>query len=208
MRNEKKSPVDDGALLFCGADAPDRNATATSSVVVDSLLFAFVARADLRREISPTMREGCALSTSTQVLSPDVFQSAFERVFGLILEEWPTVNVDALKETGGDFEKVTALVAETSGRTRALVKRQLGELVRVIDENGSAPTEGSTRHKFQDVVDMFEKKSRDLLELAKGEFPEARAKLEEKVEENLWTSLLIALGLGFILGLLTRGGGR
>jgi ElaB/YqjD/DUF883 family membrane-anchored ribosome-binding protein len=194
--------------FFCGADALCKNAKPSSSVVVDSLLVAFVARADLRREISPIMREGCALSTSTQVLSPDVFQSAFERVFGLILEEWPTVNVDALKETGGDFEKVTALVAETSGRTRALVKRQLGELVRVIDENGTAPTEGSPRHKFQDVVDMFEKKSRDLLELAKGEFPEARAKLEEKVEENLWTSLLIALGLGFILGLLTRGGGR
>jgi ElaB/YqjD/DUF883 family membrane-anchored ribosome-binding protein len=31
---------------------------------------------------------------------------------------------------------------------------------------------------------------------------------ETKIKNNLWTSLFIALGLGFLLGLLVRGRGR
>jgi ElaB/YqjD/DUF883 family membrane-anchored ribosome-binding protein len=150
------------------------------------------------------------MSTSTTAPpSPSDFQSAFERVFGLILEEWPSVTIDALKETSGDLDRVTALVAEASGKTKALVKRQLGELMQLVDEGAPAarPFTAQTE-KLTDFIELLEGRTRELLELAKGEFPEARAKIEASVEEHPWTSLLIALGLGFIVGLIMRGGRR
>ncbi len=71
---------------------------------------------------------------------PDAFRVAFADVRPLILDEWPTVDVDALDATEGALDEVVVLVAERSGRTKALTRRLLAELLTVV----AAPAEPAT----------------------------------------------------------------
>jgi len=131
------------------------------------------------------------------------FAQVFDRVQTLIVEEWPSVSKEALAQTGGDLEKVAAIVAESAGRTRALAKKQLAELASLAKDAKSASGDEvqRLRARFEGLVQELEQKSQSIVK--KGDDLEREAR--KKVEENLWTSLLVALGLGFILGLLTGG---
>lgn len=131
------------------------------------------------------------------------FAQVFDRVQTLIVEEWPSVSKEALAATGGDLEKVAAIVAESAGRTRALAKKQLAELASLARDakDASGDEVQRLRARFEGLVEDLEQKSQSIVK--KGDDLEREAR--KKVEENLWTSLLVALGLGFILGLLSGG---
>lgn len=132
-------------------------------------------------------------STETRSFGQD-----FERVTALIREEWPAVDKAALEATNGDFDGVLALVATTTEHTRALVRRQLEELRREAhqpNDSGFLPSE------WNDILRRVQGRAggvaRDLKSHA----------LEEatlQVRRNPLTSLLVALGLGFLLGLALR----
>ncbi len=145
------------------------------------------------------------MSTSNGVgISARTFKTDFDRVAPLIREEWPEVEQDALLETGGTLEKVVDLVAGKTERTKALVKRQLRELHEI------ATTAGKEKPSLDGALHEIEARAREILEKIEAKGGEAAAqikkevvpKAEEKVKENLLTSLLITLGFGFILGIL------
>jgi ElaB/YqjD/DUF883 family membrane-anchored ribosome-binding protein len=141
------------------------------------------------------------MSKPTDTLSAEQFAKDFARTSELILEEWPELGVETLEATGGDLEKVIAAVSDAVGKTKATVRRQLAELHQLAQQ--SADDDGVVARelrRLREMVERLESRTQDLADLPK----EAR----QRVEENLWTSLLVALGLGFLLGLLTRGGGR
>jgi ElaB/YqjD/DUF883 family membrane-anchored ribosome-binding protein len=141
------------------------------------------------------------MSKPTDTLSAEQFAKDFARTSEFILEEWPELGVETLEATGGDLEKVIAAVSDAVGKTKATVRRQLAELHQLAQQ--SADDDGVVARelrRLREMVERLESRTQDLADLPK----EAR----QRVEENLWTSLLVALGLGFLLGLLTRGGGR
>ncbi len=148
----------------------------------------------------------------------DAFQRAFPAVSALILEEWPALDPAALEATQGDFDKATALVAEHTSATRVTVRRQLGELLALAERpaakraaNGAPPAAERPKPMVDQVDDVLAAVRR-LESFAADEAKRMSAKLipaaETRVRENLWVSLLLALGLGLILGLWMNGGRR
>jgi hypothetical protein len=166
-------------------------------------------------------------------MSRQAFASAFSRSFsGLqpaILEEWDEVDEESLLATGGELDKVLALLAERTQRTKALLRRQLEELYFVVKEEepaepGAPKTGPGRRHgqgqrqaergahgrrhgpeQYGELLKEFEERTAHIVKELRGNlFDGARG----RVKENVFFSLLIALGLGFIVGVLFTGGGR
>src|SRR5262245_38172739 len=126
-------------------------------------------------------------------LTPETYRSNLERLRPLILEEWPAVDSAALADTAGDLERAVALIAERTGHTRSLVRTQLAELCEVAETRGSG---------LEGLLQDLEARARRAVDQVRHELlPRA----EGRVRQNLLVSLLLAIGLGVILGMFWRG---
>lgn len=135
---------------------------------------------------------------STSETATDGSKARFASLSALISAEWPQVPPEALTATAGDLDEVINLVAERTEHTRAYVRRQVEELSRLADEKG-VPRSAA---EVEALVGRLEARTRELAQQVERE---VLPKLEAKAKENLGRSLLTALGIGFILGLLFGG---
>jgi len=156
-----------------------------------------------------------AQNTVLSSLSPDTFKASFEAIAPLILEEWPTVPPDNLMATEGELDPVVDCIATATDRTRALVRQQLRELyhLAVVEpvKPGRSPLSERlfpltdsplTESDLKKTIALLEERTEELLaQFKKDVLPE----LNEKVRNNVGSSLLTALGIGFVLGLLFGG---
>lgn len=145
----------------------------------------------------------------------DAFKRAFAAVAPLVREEWPGLDAAALEATEGDFDRVTSLVADHTERTRIVVRRQLGELLAIAERSASRAVNGATVDRPKGVADQMDDvlaAVRRLESFASEEAKKMSDKVlpaaEIRVRQNLWVSLLLALGFGVILGLWMNGGRR
>lgn len=162
---------------------------------------------------------------STYSLSPDTFTRDFASISKLILEEWPELSAEELSQTEGEVDEVVRFVAERTDHSRTLVRAHLAEIQHVQGaETGSVEQllsrvegrleqlSGTLREELvPQVKDRAEQLRGDAVaqaERAKERAAEAREAVEEKARENILTSLLIALGFGFLMGLLLGNRGR
>lgn len=163
-----------------------------------------------------------AQDDSGSVLSKGAFASAFSTLRPAILGEWSQVDDAALADTSGELDKVVALIAERTTHTKALVRRQLEELYRVVmipppDSSGhqsgrarrqraAGGGEGDTHGANLDhLIEEFERRTSHIIRELRGGFLDGA---RERVRGNVIFSLLITLGLGFIVGVLFTGGSR
>ncbi len=140
-------------------------------------------------------------------LAPETFKQDFTNLKPLIQEEWPEVDTTRLEQTAGEYEQVVSLVAEHTEHTKALVKRQLSELHQIAAEEdfqGMEAVDGPIR-KLQDTAKRMQKK---VVEWTDYMRKQALTDAKNKASEHPLVTLLIAIGLGFILGFLARGIGR
>jgi ElaB/YqjD/DUF883 family membrane-anchored ribosome-binding protein len=140
----------------------------------------------------------------------EAFAATFEALQPLIRAEWPVVDEAALTETAGDYEKVVALVAKSTEHTKALVRRHLGELQQVAaeDAKGEAASDGTlaaAQRKLQETLKGLQAKASELSDYVRTQ---ALADAKTKAEQHPLVTLLMAVGLGFILGFVLRGLGR
>lgn len=137
--------------------------------------------------------------TQTATLTAQDFRNIFGGVSPLITSEWPNVPAAELEACAGDLDKVVELVAQKTEHTKTLVKKQLAELAQLYQE-------GQPRlEKMKEVLHQMEERSRELAKYAKSDMlPDA----QDKVKENVWMSLAIALGFGVLLGFILRGSAR
>jgi len=137
------------------------------------------------------------------------FARAFSAVEPLIREEWPGLDASALEATGGDLEKVTALVATHADRTKALVRRQLDELYELgTRKAGKAHGAAPRPMEWKELLDAVKRLETLAAEEARKVSDDLLPRAEAKVKENIWMSLLLSLGLGMILGLWMATGRR
>ncbi len=145
---------------------------------------------------------------------PQTFEKTFQQIVPLILEEWPQLTREDLLATEGKLEQAIHYISSQTEHTHALVRRYVNELVGLVQTNRSedastdAPNEARVGEvmssKIDDLVTDLEARTEQLMQEFKAEvLPE----LERRARSNLGTSLLIALGIGFILG-LSFGGKR
>lgn len=150
------------------------------------------------------------------------FQRAFASIVPLVVEEWPLVPRAEVDATAGDLEALTALLARHLDRTKVLVRRQLLELYDVATAGRAAPdpsangeakrAEGEAAPRAEMQVEEVIAAVRRLEAFAADEAKRMSGTVlpvaEAKVRQNLWASLLMALGLGVIVGLWLNGGRR
>ena len=137
--------------------------------------------------------------------SPGEFASAFRELQPIILAEWPAVDASGLAATEGDLDRTVGLIAEQTQHTKALVRRQLEELYRVRYAPPHRPA--AAGYQIPESVDALlrdleQRAAKILRDLRGGALHNARS----KVTDNLLLSLLISVGLGFIVGVFFMGG--
>lgn len=156
---------------------------------------------------------------SGAVFSKSAFASAFSTLRPAILGEWSQVDDAALADTSGELDKVVALIAERTSHTKALVRRQLEELYRVVltPPPESAGHTGRQRRSraaaggdgqspnLDHLIEEFERRTAHIVRELRGGFLDGA---RDRVRSNVVFSLLVTLGLGFIVGVLFTGGSR
>lgn len=146
-------------------------------------------------------------------LTRATFLESWEQLAPLILSEWDQVDEESLEKTEGDLDRVVALLSERTARTKAMVRRLLFELYQVVHEQPQR-TRASSRRPQADsglpesvdamVQDLERRAARVMRELRGGLLRDT----SHKIHEHLLFSLLVTLGLGFIVGVLFTGSGR
>ncbi len=153
--------------------------------------------------------------TSVRELSKATFAESFEKLVPAILAEWSELDPKALSETGGELDRAIALIAEHTAHTKTLVRRQLGELWHVVmdpprrrppataSRRSQAAGPGSPLPETADLLlqELEERTAQIMREIRNGVFADTRA----KVKDNLLFSLLVSVGLGFIVGVIFTG---
>jgi hypothetical protein len=163
---------------------------------------------------------------SGAALSKTAFANAFSTLRPAILGEWSPLDEASLAATSGDLDKVVALVAERTAHTKALVRRQLEELYRVVttptaEVHTAASGAGRSRRprpaaeadgqgtghapNLDHLIEEFERRTSHIIRELRGGFLDGA---RDRVRHNVFFSLLVTLGLGFIVGVLFTGGSR
>lgn len=148
------------------------------------------------------------------------FASAFSALRPAILSEWSELDEAVLAATDGDLDRVVALIAERTTRTKVLVRRQLEELFRVVTEPVPKAARGRARSAepaseraaggaatpgVDQLLAELERRTAHLMrELRGGLLDNTR----DRVRGNIFFSLLVAIGFGFIVGVLFTGSNR
>lgn len=145
-------------------------------------------------------------------------QSALAR---LVVEEWGDDGRAAWDAAAGDHEALINHLSERTGRTRALLRRQLAELEELSREGGGSAT--SHRARTSAAADGVAQAAASLSELGRrveaavrevegraqaalGEVTDTKLpQAEAKIRENLLTSLLMSLGFGLLVGIIVGG---
>lgn len=168
-------------------------------------------------------------------LSDESLQENWGELMPLIQAEWPNIDTDVIKAAEGDLAAIVDYIAAQTEHTRTLVRRQLAELNSLairdriateapiksatngnrIDPHTNASTDTGTDHKtsngnssglsseIDQVLQVLERHTDDLLQQFKKDvLPE----VSDRARSNIGTSLLTALGIGFLLGIIIGGG--
>lgn len=154
----------------------------------------------------------------------EAFEHHFEAMVPLILSEWPQLIEENLLATEGDLDLAVAYISGETDRTQTLVRRQIKELASMIEGDALAAGKaaanrassstlqsagpqssgalGVDKSSIDNLLDDLESRTERLIQELKVEMlPE----LEKRARGNLGQSLLIALGIGFVLGLILGG---
>lgn len=146
------------------------------------------------------------MSTTTPS-EPEGFAEAFSSVKPLICAEWPKVDPKALDKTKGNWAKVVDLVVAATDQKQDLVERQLGELQQVAAED-TPPAADAAETKGRPMQEAMRSMQTKMNEVAEYVRRQMLDDAKTKARENFLVTLLLAIGLGFILGIIVRGFGR
>lgn len=142
-----------------------------------------------------------------------------DRLHRLILEEWPALPADAVARAGANLDQLTAVVAEHTDHTKALVRLQLAELVLVAerlaelqegDAAPSRPAEGARKPPptLDDPDVLLGQVEAYLWELARAVPNDLATASARGAKKHLGVSLSISAAIGFLLGIFVGGGVR
>lgn len=117
----------------------------------------------------------------------------FEEWIPAIQQRWPEVARSTLEASRGSFDELADTIAAHSGRTAAVVKEQLLELVE---------TAGGQTERLAAQLEPLEAQLEHLLDELNATL---RPRIERPVRERPLLAIGIAAGVGVVLGLLLAG---
>jgi uncharacterized protein YecA (UPF0149 family) len=138
------------------------------------------------------------------------FRSNFDKLSPRIVRQWSTVDPALLAAAKGDWKTVLELVVAATDRAPAEIEAKLRALLTSDEEEPGSLADrfGKASKQMDEVIATVKRFEAFAAEEAKRMKGNVLPAAETKIRANLWTSLLIALGLGFVLGLWLRGGQR
>lgn len=150
-----------------------------------------------RREARPYTL-GMSSADKPWGIAADAFKRWFPKLIPLILQAWPSLDEAELRATEGDLEAVIALLAGKTGRTKIWARQQLDDIMAAVDGvAASQPLKQFLDQLEQQVTEATAYLRRDLVKDMTG-----------RMQGNVWVTVLVAIGLGFVAGFLVRGSGR
>lgn len=149
--------------------------------------------------------------------SREEFREGFPEIRRLVLEEWPNLDAEALDATEGRVDAVLELVVSATQHSRVLVRKHLAEIAEVAGVQANGIEERLVRllHYLEDKAEPVGREAQRLASDVRDRGEQVGRQVATKVhdaedtmKDNLWVSLMAALGLGLVAGLivgLTRG---
>jgi ElaB/YqjD/DUF883 family membrane-anchored ribosome-binding protein len=154
-------------------------------------------------------------NSTLATLSPKKFRKQFERLAPLIVEEWQQLELDELVATDGNLDAVIEYITDQTEQTRTLVQRHLHELYQFAKtekteklkavQSDLAQLQEQMLPTVEKTLELLEKRAETIL--AKVE-EDVLSDVKDRVREKPGTSLLTALGIGFLIGLIIGGSNR
>lgn len=125
-----------------------------------------------------------------------LFRDRFEALLPSIQREWPEVARQTLEATRGSLDEVAEVIAEHTGKTAAVVRDQLQDLLQVA---------GAQTSRLAHSLEPLERQLEELLDDLNASL---RPRIERPVRERPLLALGLATGVGVILGLMLASGRR
>ena len=127
----------------------------------------------------------------------------WKQMRGRVKERWGKLTDDDLTAIAGRRDQLEGMIQERYGYARERARREIEDWYRSIESNLAEEIE-TLRSGIQSLASTIDR-------IAKGQMPHARGRpigaineAEEAVKRNPLSALAIALGLGFLIGVLTR----
>jgi uncharacterized protein YjbJ (UPF0337 family) len=127
----------------------------------------------------------------------------WKQVKGRAKERWGRLTDDDLTAIAGRRDQLEGMIQERYGYAKERARREIEDWYRSVESSLAEQIE-SLRSGIQNLSSTVER-------IAKEQFPHARARTtevlneaEEAVRRNPLVVVAIALGLGFLFGVLTR----
>ncbi len=143
----------------------------------------------------------------------ELFRTRFVAVGPKILDQWTAVDPVELAATKGELSGVVDLVVRATDRSPSEIEAKLRALSEPVVEpepetKGLHRRFGIAAKQMDEVVHAVKRFEAFAADEARKMKTNLLPVAETKIRANLWTSLLIALGLGFVIGLWMRGSRR
>jgi uncharacterized protein YjbJ (UPF0337 family) len=127
----------------------------------------------------------------------------WKQMKGRAKERWGKLTDDDLTVIAGRRDQLEGMIQERYGYAKERARREIEDWYRSMESNLGEQIE-SLRSGIQDLSSTVER-------IAKEQFPHARSRTtdvlseaEDAVKRNPLPALAIVLGLGFLIGVLTR----
>lgn len=123
-------------------------------------------------------------------MNKDIAAGKMKQAEGFIQEKWGKLTKQDFERIKGDKEKLVGLIQEKYGEAKEKIEETLSEIL------GNS----SLQETVHDTVDAAYQKKDEVVDCAQ----QICGDLSEKIKQNPIASILIGVGLGFLLGKIMK----
>ena len=127
----------------------------------------------------------------------------WKQMKGRVKERWGELTDDDLTTIAGRRDRLEGMIQERYGYAKARARREIEDWYRSMESNLAEEIE-SLRSGIQSLASTVERIAKEQVPRARSRATEALNDAEEAVKRNPLAVVAIALGLGLLIGVLTR----
>ena len=127
----------------------------------------------------------------------------WKQMKGRVKERWGKLTDDDLTAIAGRRDQLEGMIQERYGYAKERARREIEDWLHSIESNLAEQLE-SLRSGIEELSSTVERIAKEQLPRARSKATDALTDAEEAVKRNLLVVAAIALGLGLLIGVLTR----
>jgi len=127
----------------------------------------------------------------------------WKQLRGSAKERWGKLTNDDFTAIAGRRDRLEGTIQERYGYAKARARREIEDWYRSMESNLAEQIE-SLRSGIQNLSSTVDRITKEQFPRVRTRTTEALGDAEEAVKRNPISALAIALGLGFLIGMLTR----